>query len=255
MEETGRQRFLQTYGHRRSVLRQRFSYRNLKKRPPGQTFSRTSITSFLVPTKNEYDAFPTGVGASSDETKDRERQPAKSGTAIPDNRHIEAHLPTDKNLSPRTKPPVNDRPPYRYRRANRTKRIPQRRNIRSGSYPAQSRTKNPKRTGRPFGRAVLFGFFFPDRNYCARNHMDFTVERKYGDRPFRTRRKSRHSGDRNGPDRTHGHGPQTAASSRPSPPPAPTLRIRKNQMERIFSVLSSSRLTGFWFLIALLNGI
>lgn len=29
---------------------------------------------------------------------------------------------------------------------------------------------------------------------------------------------------------------------------------RPHQMERIFSVLSNSRLTGFWFLIALLNG-
>lgn len=108
--------------------------------------------------EKEYDAFPTGVGAGSDETKDRERQPAKSGTAISDNRHIEAHLPTDKNLSPRTKPPVNDRPPYRYRRANRTKRIPQRRNIRlvSGTKPHKKSEKNRPtfRSYRPF--RILF---------------------------------------------------------------------------------------------------
>lgn len=92
------------------------------------------------------------------ETKDRERQPTKSGTAIPDNRHIEAHLPTDKNLSPRTKPPVNDRPPYRYRRANRTKRIPRRRNIRlvSGTKPHKKSEKNRPafRSYRPF--RILF---------------------------------------------------------------------------------------------------
>lgn len=217
MEETGRQRFLRTYGHRRSVLRQRFSHRNLKKRPPGQTFSRTSITSFLVPTKKNTTLFRqeseparTRPRIASDSRRSREPQFPTIGTSkrIYRQTKIYRHGQNRRSMTVRHTDTVAQ-----------TERSGYRDGETSGSYPAQSRTKNPKRTGRPFGRTVLFGFFFPDRNYCARNHMDFTVERKYGDRPFRTRRKSRHSGDRNSPDRTHGHGSQTAASSRPSPPP------------------------------------
>ena len=213
MEETGRQRFLRTYGHRRSALRQRFSHRNLTKRP-GQTFSRTSITSFHVPTKNEYDAFRSRLGKrpriASDSRRSREPQFPTIGISkrIYRQTKIYRHGQNRRSMTVRHTDTVAQTERSEYRDGET-----------SGSYPAQSRTKNPKRTGRPFGRTVLFGFFFPDRNYCARNHTDFTVERKYGDRPFRTCRKFRHDGDRNGPDRTHGLGPQTAASSRPSPPP------------------------------------